>query len=179
MTITLTREEAQQVLDALTWCYDVTDWPANGSTPQDKAIEILRARLAQPEIEAECRKNCKALCAGNGDTGGDWPCARLAQPEPPCKTGSQCIGGKCSQCVVDDPEPVAWILMNGYLVRHENIHRFDTHDAVPLYTSPPQRPWVGLTDEEIAVTSVDCAVKTPSDIYFASIIEAKLREKNT
>jgi len=23
-----------------------------------------------------------------------------AQPDPPCKTGSQCIGGKCPQCVV-------------------------------------------------------------------------------
>jgi hypothetical protein len=28
-------------------------------------------------------------------------------PLPPCKTGSQCIGGKCPQCVV--PEPVGWI----------------------------------------------------------------------
>ena len=51
LMITLTREEAQQVLDALEWCYDVTEWPANGNTPQDKAIETLRARLAQPERE--------------------------------------------------------------------------------------------------------------------------------
>ena len=50
MTITLTREEAQQVLNALTWCYDVTEWPANGNTPQDKAIELLRARLSAPEL---------------------------------------------------------------------------------------------------------------------------------
>jgi hypothetical protein len=28
-------------------------------------------------------------------------------PLPPCKTGSQCVGGKCPQCVV--PEPVGWI----------------------------------------------------------------------
>jgi hypothetical protein len=33
--------------------------------------------------------------------------ARLAQDDPPCKTGSQCVGGKCERCAVE-PEPVAW-----------------------------------------------------------------------
>ena len=30
--------------------------------------------------------------------------ARLAQPEqePPCKTGSQCVGGKCERCAVQE-----------------------------------------------------------------------------
>jgi hypothetical protein len=42
MTITLTREEAQQVLDALE--YNQANWQG-----KDKAIETLRARLAQPE----------------------------------------------------------------------------------------------------------------------------------
>lgn len=45
------REAAQMALDALEWCYDVTEWPANGNSPQDKAIEALRAALAQPEQE--------------------------------------------------------------------------------------------------------------------------------
>jgi hypothetical protein len=43
MTITLTREEAQQVLDALE--YNQANWQG-----KDKAIETLRARLAQPEL---------------------------------------------------------------------------------------------------------------------------------
>jgi hypothetical protein len=46
MAITLTREEAQQVLDAL----EEVRY-ADISASQDKAIEILRARLAQPERE--------------------------------------------------------------------------------------------------------------------------------
>jgi hypothetical protein len=45
------RELMQMALDALEWCYDVTEWPANGGSAQDKAIEALRARLAQPEPE--------------------------------------------------------------------------------------------------------------------------------
>lgn len=44
MTITLTREEAQQVLDALEEIRY-----ADISVSQKKAIETLRARLAQPE----------------------------------------------------------------------------------------------------------------------------------
>jgi len=44
MTITLTREEAQQVLDALN-----AVWKIDRSTMHNKAIELLRARLEQPE----------------------------------------------------------------------------------------------------------------------------------
>jgi len=46
MTITLTREEAQQVLDALE---DIRY--ADISERQNKALETLRARLAQPKPE--------------------------------------------------------------------------------------------------------------------------------
>jgi hypothetical protein len=49
--ITLTREEARQVLDALERCYDVIDWPADGETPQDDAAKLLRARLSEPKPE--------------------------------------------------------------------------------------------------------------------------------
>jgi hypothetical protein len=51
-----------------------------------------------------------------------------------------------------------------------------------VYTVPPQRTWVGLTDEEIA----DCAEKMeasdPTDSFWREFfrgIEAKLKEKNT
>ena len=44
MTITLTREEAQQVLDAL-------EYYSFGFEVESKLIETLRARLAQPEPE--------------------------------------------------------------------------------------------------------------------------------
>jgi hypothetical protein len=51
-----------------------------------------------------------AIVYGTGITmGGNRidPAGIYKEPEPPCKTGSQCIGGKCPQCVV--PEPVGWI----------------------------------------------------------------------
>ena len=49
--------------------------------------------------------------------------------------------------------------------------------TVPLYTTPPKREWVGLTDDEIAQ-----AVGSPIDevylVDFRKVIE-KLKEKNT
>jgi hypothetical protein len=95
--ITLTREEAQQVLDALE-CMNEGAFNAE--------IKLLRARLSAPEpsiVE-------DAIVYGTGITmGGNRidPASIYKEPEPPCKTGSQCIGGKCPQCVVS--EPAGWI----------------------------------------------------------------------
>jgi len=50
-------------------------------------------------------------------------------------------------------------------------------DSIPLYKEPPQREWVGLTDEEIQ----ECLQGLPTqtiDVY-ARRIEAKLKDKNT
>ena len=49
---------------------------------------------------------------------------------------------------------------------------------VPLYTAPPKKEWVGLTDDEIEKIFKTCTMfNTP--VYFASQIEAKLKDKNT
>jgi hypothetical protein len=53
----------------------------------------------------------------------------------------------------------------------------------PLPVQPVQRPWVGLTDDEIkdALVSVDTKTKRlpPGMKAFAQAVEAKLKEKNT
>jgi hypothetical protein len=58
--------------------------------------------------------------------------------------------------------------------------------GVPLYTHPPQRTWVGLTDKEIAQgyeTTGHYQTLRPQDKFavyaLARAIEAKLKEKNT
>jgi hypothetical protein len=53
MTIILTREEAQQVLDALAdaaWCVQHNNLPPDDGHDWDKEIELLRARLSAPEL---------------------------------------------------------------------------------------------------------------------------------
>jgi hypothetical protein len=58
--------------------------------------------------------------------------------------------------------------------------------GVPLYTTPQQRTWVGLTDEEFEQLLVD-AKFTRSDLLMigacvediCNMVEAKLKKKNT
>ena len=56
-------------------------------------------------------------------------------------------------------------------------------EQYPLYTAPPRKEWVGLTDEEILSAAkevpITCIRQRDYDLHFAPIIEAKLREKNT
>ncbi len=135
MTITLTREEAQQVLSALE-----TLNKGNTSVLCNvlREIKTFRARLAQPEPE---------------------PVLWLYDfPNP------------------DSPETD--IVRDWTAYSLDEVRRNQGVNVRPLYTVPPQREWVGLTDEEIAVTSVDCAVTTTSDIYFARAIEAKIKQRN-
>ena len=87
-------------------------------------------------------------------------------------------------------EPVAWAI---YDKRggSKSLHWPENHcpdgdatkfDAVPLYTTPPQREWVGLTDEERSKIWGGIIKYAPSEMRikdFAQAIEAKLKEKNT
>ena len=58
-------------------------------------------------------------------------------------------------------------------------HVIPSKDRIPIYTAPPKRPWVGLTDEEITELRLKTfdAVATNYESYRA--IEAKLKERNT
>ena len=85
-------------------------------------------------------------------------------------------------------EPVAWVC---YGISSDEKHSIDYEqaeiDAIPvgtmLYTTPPAREWVGLTDEEIKaiVHSTVEGVSVSESVLFrcvARAIEAKLKEKN-
>jgi hypothetical protein len=82
-------------------------------------------------------------------------------------------------------EPVAWITDGGKgeLWWHRSS-KFDeegnligsNQDDIPLYTAPPKKEWVGLTDEE-KEKLVEAFYGT--DIQRLEAVEAKLKEKNT
>ena len=137
MTITLTREEAQQVLDALEGVKDMA-WDSD-TVAGRKLIETLRARLSAPEpsiVE-------DAIVYGTGITMGGKridPASIYKEPEPPCKTGSQCIGGKCPQCVVSEPEPVAWMNEGDIGKTDWKVWAHGKPTAtIPLYTAPQEK----------------------------------------
>ena len=92
------------------------------------------------------------------------------------------------QLAQPEQEPVAWGVFEGNLhdmfftqeEAQEMARLKGSHAEVkPLYTISPQRPWAGLTDEEIQTTwdsVMDGAVFTRREVYKA--IEAKLKQKN-
>ena len=48
----------------------------------------------------------------------------------------------------------------------------------PLYTAPPRKEWVGLTDEEISAVANSCVWSETYHVHFSQAIEAKLKDKN-
>jgi len=70
-------------------------------------------------------------------------------------------------------EPVAWITPTGH------IH-FDPYlGSIPLYTAPPQRTWVGLTDEVQTALWDASRAALPRFHTYATLIEKELRILNT
>ena len=84
--------------------------------------------------------------------------ARLAQPEP---------------------EPVAWMSQGGDVSRSRRyFEEMGFVDLIPLYTAPPQREWVGLTDKEHIQIAIDCGCLSADWVFYGAAIERKLKEKN-
>ena len=86
------------------------------------------------------------------------------------------------EAMAQTQEPVACVQDLDEVKRKHLVYEKGMDWKDPLYTTPPQRTWVGLTDEEIA----DCAEKMeasdPTDSFWREFfrgIEAKLKEKNT
>jgi hypothetical protein len=84
-------------------------------------------------------------------------------------------------------EPVVWVtkknvIVDGLWEEEITFSEFDD-GGDPVYYTPQQRPWVGLTDYEIGVCSTDAAMNRSEmvggAVTFARAIEAKLKEKNT
>ena len=72
-----------------------------------------------------------------------------------------------------DQEPVAWTV-DGLITdfsRDFSAYKTKTYTR-PLYTTPPQRNWQGLTDEDLSVCDED-------GLILARYWEAKLKEKNS
>ena len=87
--------------------------------------------------------------------------ARLAQPEQ---------------------KPVAWFCkLPDNKISIKIVGKPTEGNWQPLYTAPPQREWVGLTDDELHALHFELKVQTMGGINTLGmyrILEAKLKEKN-
>ena len=73
-----------------------------------------------------------------------------------------------------EQEPVAWVNKERNTITWDKLYP----DMDALYTHPPQRTWVGLTDEEIW-TILQFRGYNSDTIEISKAVEAKLKEKNT
>jgi hypothetical protein len=94
--------------------------------------------------------------------------AALAQPT----SGNYALGyadGFNDACKPAQPaqEPITVLTSTGYIA--------DEDDDIQVY----QRPWVGLTDREKSNLWLESRAAIPRFHTYASLVEAKLREKNT
>ncbi len=99
-----------------------------------------------------------------------------------CNAAITILRKTIEQQTADKPKWYHGVDVNG-------CNRFYHHDEVrpaefntPLYTHPPKREWVGLTDEEVVRLKLDGRdlefVSMTALRRFARAIEAKLKEKN-
>jgi len=112
-----------------------------------------------------------------------WQIARDAVKEALAQPEHEWVRGECVKCgqSMEQPEqePVAWV---GEISEEaELMLEKPKFQAVPLYTTPPQRPWVGLADEELPPLVGDNGkyMELQQVRRFYKYIEAKLKEKNT
>ena len=131
-------------------------WP---ETPENfkrfRAIEALRARLSQPDVtETNFGKMPETINMENF-VGSGKPLV-----------------------------PVAWKMKGVPAFATSRPNDTDSIKWDALYTTLPQREWVGLTDDEIVAVLANLQEMynrpptTDSRVIFARAIEAKLREKN-
>jgi len=94
-----------------------------------------------------------------------------------CHAGKGCqIAERLKTSAKVKGEPVAWYRNEDGIRIYYESKVWD--DVIPLYTTPPQRTWVGLTDEEIKEGCKESWVTLQawqSAVWWA---EAKLKEKN-
>ena len=78
----------------------------------------------------------------------------LKPAQEPCDMGAMCLGceprnpdGSCPDAQ-SAQEPVAWMWKD--MRGQDVVSLFEPRlNSIPLYTTPPKRPWVGLMDGEV------------------------------
>jgi len=95
---------------------------------------------------------------------------------------NEAIAALKEQLAQSEQEPVAYINVEKRTLEWAKLTSWETPTVVnlpkiPLYTRPPPRTWVGLTQKEVQEIH-DTFFKRMGPQEFASMIEAKLKEKN-
>ena len=178
--ITIERENLERVLEALEVLI-MKHYELTGEVLHKHIYAVLEEALAQPEQEpVEWLTGCPecGMDSGCACDSGTW--------NPPAAQRTWVGSGDLedSNAYLDPPaqpaqEPFGYLSIGGnpiFQKEKPEIGRWQT-----LYSTPPKRPWVSLTDDQIKEI-VGPWGDTPIKGYTRKLfdqIEAKLKEKNT
>jgi hypothetical protein len=111
------------------------------------------------------------FCEDIGNLSGPYPYVNRTPIVTDSRKVSKALRDRLAQ---PEPEPVAWVVDGEIKVRLDMAGKLYCSET-NVYTAPPKREWVGLTDEER-----EELLETKD--WGGSLIaatEAKLKEKNT
>ena len=153
------RELMQESLIALRSCSGAPHWPA-----LQPIVTALRERLARLDFEMQpcAGRNCGSTNPNlhSAECFEDYEKSTGMATQPVAWQWKERINGDFDSWVISASEPPPYAT-----------------EKHPLYTAPPKREWVGLTDDEIC----KCAGIDGGDTWIfetAYAITAKLKEKN-
>ena len=183
----MTKDKAmQQALEALENHEGNYKLGRAGSERQEAAITAIKEALAQPPLPVQEPVAWDKPSASFDEW---WDSDRRRDTANPFDTDSFAYWAwEGWQAALAQPpllvqEPVAYLCENGVGHRYFRWKKpSDIYKPISLYTAPPKREWVGLTDEEmsdiVADIDVDFGDLLWKVICLTKIIEATLKERN-
>ena len=196
--MTTQTEALKSAIEFAEYCLEELDLSHMASNQAKRLVQKSKEALsspngeAQPEQEKERCVGCEACidtACGRDECPKGWPKAVQPEQEPVPAAMKTVI-----EAMQQDPD-YAWgwhcnIAMSfvdaggDHYTGNQGAARFmrtlaNVEPAHELPFSPPQRTWVGLTNEEVIASSTSSTYMDELDTWvFARDIEAKLKEKN-
>jgi len=136
----------------------------------DKAITAIKERLAQPEQEpvgSVVRWVDGSLI--HGWFGDPPPEGTLLYAHPPQRTEQEPVAWMSPSWI--DPNTRGW--------QSDSFESIPIEGWLPIYTTPPQRTWVGLTEQEHTDIAVECGCMSADWVFYGAAVERKVKERNT
>jgi hypothetical protein len=162
-------------IEAMKQALDVLENTARSAVEQYVSEQNAIATLSQAIEQAEKQEPVAWMVRDSID--GSWyPCA-FENPAGAIKGESKPLYAVPQQA--EKQEPIAWMVYtldgaSAFVTDNPNDFT-ELHSCFALYTAPPKREWVGLTDDELAEFS-----NMKLGAYDLCLeVEAKLMEKNT
>jgi hypothetical protein len=167
----MTKDEALRIaLEALKQCnvYAFAGGLGVRAMEHTEAMEAIKEALAQPELltEAKIQRGLMALLQCSASELDSYSCLLLDNYTDDVKRVVLAVNQTSPR---PEQEPVATKTEKGIIL---HVGWDDLPADTKLYTSPPKREWVGLTDDERAECWRSSAKQS------AINIEAKLKELN-